>query len=201
MSCSVKALRASKVRANREVGLTSLPPQVSPRRMSTPQDELFAEINREHAGLIARITHAFASDQADRDDLFQEILISIWGAIPQFGGEAKLSTYVYRVALSRALNWKRSRRRYAQKLEHYGQALPVLSAAASARDQDRLRWLYARIHELPPVDRSLILLSLDRLSYGEIAEITGLSESNIGVRLHRIKQHLVTKSEEIENEI
>jgi RNA polymerase sigma-70 factor, ECF subfamily len=128
-------------------------------------------------------------------------LISIWGAIPQFGGGAKLSTYVYRVALSRALNWKRSRRRYAQKLEHYGQALPVLTPAASPRDQDRLRWLYTRIHELPPVDRSLVLLSLDRLSYGEIAEITGLSESNIGVRLHRIKQHLVAKSEEIENEI
>lgn len=168
--------------------------------MSNRQEELFAEIHRDHSGLVARVTHAFASDQADRDDLFQEILISIWGALPQFGGGAKLSTYVYRVALSRALNWKRSRRRYAQKLEHYGEALPVLTPA-SPRDQDRLRWLYARIHELPPVDRSLILLSLDRLSYGEIAEITGLSESNIGVRLHRIKQHLVAKSEEIENEI
>lgn len=159
------------------------------------------EINRDHGGLIARIANAFAPDQADRDDLFQEILISIWRALPQFGGRAKASTYVYRVALSCALNWKRSRRRYAQKLEHYGQALPVLTAAAAPHDQDRLRWLYARIHELPPVDRSLILLSLDRLSYGEIAEITGLSESNIGVRLHRIKQHLVAKSEEIENDI
>lgn len=168
--------------------------------MSTRQEELFAEINRDHAGLIARVTHAFAVDQADRDDLFQEILISLWNAIPQFGGGAKLSTYVYRVALSRALNWKRSRRRYAQKLEHYVQALPVLNAAASPRDQERLRWLYAQIHELPPVDRSLILLSLDRLSYGEIAEITGLSESNIGVRLHRIKQHLVAKSEEMNHD-
>ena len=169
--------------------------------MPTRQEELFDEINRNHSGLLARVTHAFASDPSDRDDLFQEILISIWSAIPQFGGGSKLSTYVYRVALSRALNWKRSRRRYAQKLEHYGQALPALTAAASPRDQDRLRWLYARIHELPPVDRSLILLSLDRLSYGEIAEITGLSESNIGVRLHRIKQHLVAKAEETENEI
>lgn len=169
--------------------------------MSNRQDELFAEINRDHRGLIGRITQAFASDQADRDDLFQEILISIWRAIPQFGAGAKLSTYVYRVALSCALNWKRSRRRYAEKLDHYGQALPVLTAAAAPRDQERLRWLYDRIHELPPVDRSLILLSLDRLSYGEIAEITGLSESNIGVRLHRIKQHLVAKSEEMKNEI
>lgn len=169
--------------------------------MSNRQEELFAEIHRDHRGLIGRVAHAFAPDQADRDDLFQEILISLWHAIPQFGGGAKLSTYVYRVALSCALNWKRSRRRYTQKLEHYGEALPVLTGAPSPHDQERLRWLYARIHELPPVDRSLILLSLDRLSYGEIAEITGLSESNIGVRLHRIKQQLVAKSENIENEV
>ena len=71
-----------------------------------------------------------------------------------------------------------------------------ISARAGA-----LAWHYARIHELPPVDRSLILLSLDRLSYGEIAEITGLSESNVGVWLHRIKQQLTEKSEETENEI
>ena len=169
--------------------------------MPTRQEELFAGIHRDHGGLIARITQAFASDQADRDDLSQEILISVWRAIPQFGGGAKLSTYVYRVALSCALNWRRSRRRYSQKLEHYGHALPVLTTAATPRDQERLRWLYARIHELTPVDRSLVLLSLDRLSYGEIAEITGLSESNIGVRLHRIKQQLVAKSEDIEHEV
>jgi RNA polymerase sigma-70 factor (ECF subfamily) len=169
--------------------------------MATRQEELFAEIHRDHAGLIGRITGAFTADPADRDDLSQEILVSVWHAIPQFTAGAKLSTYVYRVALRCALNWKRSRRRYAQKLEHYGHALPVLTAAAAPDDRDRLRWLYARIHELPPVDRSLILLSLDRLSYGEIAEITGLSQSNIGVRLHRIKQQLVTKSEGISHEV
>ena len=169
--------------------------------MPNRQEELFAEINRDLRGLIGRVALAFAPEPADRDDLFQEILISIWQALPQFEGGAKLSTYVYRVALSGALNWKRSRQRYAQKLEHYGQALPALSATASPRDEERLRWLYARIHELPPVDRSLILLSLDRLSYGEIAEITGLSESNIGVRLHRIKQQLVTQSENMKHEI
>ena len=169
--------------------------------MSARQEELFAEIHRDHSGLIARTAYAFASDHADRDDLFQEILISLWRAIPQFSGGAKLSTYVYRVALSCALNWKRSRRRYAKKLEHYGYVLPALAVDSSPRDQDRLHWLYARILELPPVDRSLILLSLDRLGYGEIAEITGLSESNIGVRLHRIKQQLIDRSEDIKDEI
>jgi RNA polymerase sigma-70 factor (ECF subfamily) len=158
------------------------------------RETLFAEICRDHMGLIARTTYAFTPDRADRDDLGQEILITLWESLPRYHASARLSTYVYRVALNCALNWKRSRRRYQQKLDHYTHVLPELTAG-SAADQDRLRWLYERIHELPPVDRSLILMSLDRLNYAEIAEISGLSESNVGVRLHRIKQHLITASQ------
>jgi RNA polymerase sigma-70 factor, ECF subfamily len=169
--------------------------------MPATDEERFAEIYRDHVGILMKTTQAFVADRADRDDLFQEILIALWKALPQFDGRAKLSTYVYRVALSCALNWKRSRRRYWQRLDQYGTMLPEWPETGSARDRGRLDWLYARIHELPPVDRSLILLSLDRLSYGEIADVTGLSESNIGVRLHRIKQQLIAQSEEVKNEL
>ncbi|MFZ5496849.1 MAG: RNA polymerase sigma factor [Verrucomicrobiota bacterium] len=163
-------------------------------------DALFAEIHRDHLGIIMKITLGFVARPADRDDLFQEILIALWQALPRFNAQARVSTYVYRVALSTALNWKRSQTRYGRKLDDYTQALPAL-APAPGPEQERLRWLYARIHELPPVDRSLILLSLDRLNYGEIAAITGLSESNVGVRLHRIKQQLVLASEKIKHEL
>jgi RNA polymerase sigma-70 factor (ECF subfamily) len=169
--------------------------------MSNSREARFAEIHREYRGLIAKVAHAFAWNAADRDDLFQEILISLWDAMPQFHGGAKLSTYVYRVALNCAINWKRSRRRYTRKLEAFEQEAPPASAAPATPDEERLRWLYARIQELPPVDRSLMLLSLDRLGYGEIAEITGLSESNVGVRLHRIKQQLILQSENLKNEL
>jgi len=169
--------------------------------MPDRQEELFAEVYRDYFGLIAKTTYAFAADQSDRDDLFQDILISLWRALPQFNTEAKLSTYVYRVAQSCALNWKRSRRRYQQKLENYIQLRPDPTVSGSSDEQERLNWLYARIRELPPVDRTLILLSLDRLGYDEIAEITGLSEANVGVRLHRIKQHLITESEKIQHEL
>ncbi len=169
--------------------------------MPAREEALFAEIRRDHLGLVSRTACAFTLAASDRAELFQDILIALWQALPQFQAQARLSTYVYRVALSCALNWKRSRRRYAQKLEHYGQVWPVLTEGFSSRDQERLGWLYARIHELPPVDRSLILLSLDRLGYDEIAVITGMSESNVGVRLHRIKQHLSQQSETVKNEI
>ncbi len=163
--------------------------------MNPSADEDFAALYREHAGLMIKTARAFTQNDADRDDLFQEILVSVWQALPQFRGQAKLSTYVYRVAHSCALNWKRSRQRYQTKLDRF--ALEIPDAAASPEQRERLAWLYARIRQLPPVDRTLILLSLDKLSYGEIAEVTGLSESNIGVRLHRIKQQLTAQSGQI----
>jgi RNA polymerase sigma factor (sigma-70 family) len=162
---------------------------------------LFAAIQREHPGLIARIVQAFAPVPSDRDELCQEILLALWQAIPQFGDRCKLSTYVYRVALNCALNWQRSRRRYREKLETFARMPAEADADLSPETRARLQWLYARIHELPPVDRSLILLSLDRIDYETIAEITGLSAANVGVRLHRIKQRLAAAAEDISHEV
>lgn len=153
-------------------------------------DALFQEVYRDHAGLIMRIARSFTDGGADRDELFQDILVALWQALPHFKAQAKLSTYVYRVAHSTALNWKRTRQRYRQKLERFALVPP----ADAGPDRERLEWLYARIRELTPADRTLILLYLDKVSYADIAEVTGLSESNIGVRLHRLKQHLITQS-------
>lgn len=156
--------------------------------MSVSADELFHAVYRDHAGLFMRVARGFTDNAADRDELRQEILVALWQALPQFRAQAKLSTYVYRVAHSTALNWKRSRQRYARKIEGY--AVEPTDTAAAPHEQERLEWLYARIREFPPADRTLLLLYLDKVGYAEIAEITGLSESNIGVRLHRLKQQL-----------
>ena len=162
--------------------------------MPDSADQLFLQVYREHAGLVIKTAHAFTTNAADRDDLYQEILLSVWQALPQFKGRAKLSTYVYRVAHSCALNWKRSRQRYQSKVEHY--ALEVPDLTSSPVERERVAWLYARIQQLAPVDRTLILLHLDKINYADMAEITGLSETNIGVRLHRIKQQLSALSED-----
>jgi RNA polymerase sigma-70 factor (ECF subfamily) len=163
--------------------------------MPAHPEDLFAEVYRDHTGLMVKTAHAFTASAADRDELFQDILIAVWQALPQFRAEAKLSTYVYRVAHSCALNWKRSRQRYQQKLDRFAVETPELTAAPEQRE--RIAWLYARIHQLPPVDRTLILLHLDKISYADMADITGLTESNIGVRLHRIKQQLTVQSKEL----
>lgn len=169
--------------------------------MSAPREQLFLEVHRDHGALIAKTARAFTDNAADRDDLSQEILLALWQALPQFRGQAKLSTYVYRVAHSCALNWKRSRQRYSHKIDSFGLEITEDAPAASATQRERIDWLYARIRELPPVDRSLLLLHLDQLAYAEIADVTGLTEANVGVRLHRLKQHLISLSEPSKNEL
>jgi RNA polymerase sigma-70 factor (ECF subfamily) len=170
--------------------------------MPTRQEQLFDEVYRDHFGLMIKTTHAFTLDRQDREDLFQEILLGVWQALAQFKEQAKLSTYVYRVAHSCALNWKRSRKRYQHKVAAFAQELPDLTGGAtSTPDRERLRWLYAQIHKLPPVDRTLLLLYLDEVPYTEIAAVTGLSEANIGVRLHRLKQQLTTLKEDVKHEL
>ena len=161
--------------------------------MSEAPAQLFQEIYSQHIAIVWKTAHGFATSKEDRDDLFQEILISLWEALPNFEARAKLSTYVYRIAHRRALNWKRSQRRYDNKLTHYENDFPALSAASpDVADQARLEWLYRAINTLKPVDRTICLLLLDGLSYREMADIVGLTEENVGIRVHRCKQQLAT---------
>ncbi|TAK98617.1 MAG: sigma-70 family RNA polymerase sigma factor [Verrucomicrobia bacterium] len=167
---------------------------------ATP-DALFAEAMKQHMGIFLKTAYAFA-EPADRDDLVQEMLLAVWQALPGFDDHrCKLSTFLYRVANNRALNWNRSRRRYHHKLQVL-QNCPQLVLERSEADADatRLEWLYRLIRELPPLDRTVLMLHFDHLSHREIGEVTGLSENNIGVRLHRIKKW-ITEQKGTNNEL
>lgn len=155
------------------------------------RESLFAEAVHAHMGIFLKMTYAFALP-ADRDDLAQEMPLAVWEALPAFDpGRCKLSTFLYRVTNNRALNWRRSGLRYRRRLETL-QNCPqlALDTGEPAADPARLDWLYATIRRLPPLDRTLLMLHLDRLAHAEIADVTGLTETNVGVRLHRIKRWL-----------
>jgi RNA polymerase sigma factor (sigma-70 family) len=161
---------------------------------SAAQEALFAEVTQQHMGILLKTAYAFARP-ADRDDLVQEMLLAIWQALPAFDPtRCRLSTFLYRVANNRAQNWNRSRQRYGRRLEAL-QHCPQLTLGTSEADPQagRLEWLYALMRELPPLDRTVLMLHLDRLSHREVGEVTGLSENHVGVRLHRIKQWLAER--------
>ena len=166
------------------------------------REALFQQAVADHLGILLKTAHGFAASAADREDLVQEILITVWQALPGYNGQCKLSTFLYRVAHNRSLNWQRTRTRYNRKLEDASQHPHLVLGTNDSNTHDpKLEWLYGVIRELPPLDRTLIMLLLDGLAHREIAEITGLSENNVGVRLHRIKQAPSTRKPEDTDEL
>jgi RNA polymerase sigma factor (sigma-70 family) len=159
---------------------------------SAEQDACFEAWMRAHAAILYRVSHAFATG-ADRQDLMQELMLAVWKAVPEFRGDAKPSTFLYRVSHNAAMTWKRGQRTYRQKVQAFS-ALPPppTTTAGDESEREALERVYAAIRELPELDRSLILLSLDGLSYRDMAQIHGLSESNVGVRLNRIRTRLAS---------
>ena len=150
---------------------------------------------RDYAGILHHVANAFATG-ADRHDLMQELMLALWRAIPAFRAASLPSTFIYRVTHNAALTWKRAERGHQRKLDSFHNLQPSSIEVADHSDADaqteKLELLYSAIRILEPLDRSLVLLQLDSVSYAQIAEIHGLSESNVGVRLNRIKQKLTT---------
>lgn len=158
------------------------------------QKRIFEEWLAAHRGIFFKIVRAYAFTPADQDDLFQEISLQVWKSIPDFRGDAKASTWIYRVALYTALAWSRREKRQPDSRPLSGLEETLLSRTEPF--DPRLAWLYEQIAALEPVDRSLCLLLLDGFSYREMAELVGISESHVGVKIHRIKQRLLRSSQE-----
>jgi RNA polymerase sigma-70 factor (ECF subfamily) len=158
------------------------------------QETLFRRWLKEHLGLMLKVVRGCATAPPDQDDLFQDILLQLWSSIPSFRGEAKETTWIYRVAFNTALAWRRGERRRREKHETFlkleasapAQPGPVDSLA----EPEMVERLYAAIRQLPKVDASLALMHLDGLSYQEMAEVLGISENYIGVKLNRIRKQL-----------
>ncbi len=161
-----------------------------------------------HAAILHHVAHGFA-EGADRHDLLQELMVALWRALPAFRGAARPSTFIYRVAYNTALTWKRGQSNYRRRVETFEAQMPAMQpetdtakeAQRSTRDREMLAMMYAEIRALPPIDRSLLLMHLDDVSYAEMAEVLGMSESAIGARLTRVKQRLISTLKEKTHEL
>jgi len=138
-----------------------------------------------HSSILYKVARAYAATHSDREDLFQEIALQLWHSVGAWRGDCAAATWMYRVALNTALAWQRKERRHLQGRQDIEDASGLL--VASPVHDPRLDWIYQRISELDEANRALALLMLDGFSYREMAQVLGLSESNVGVRLNRIK--------------
>ena len=159
------------------------------------QQKIFKQWLNDYSKLIFKIVRAYAVSPQDQDDLFQEILIQLYSAIPDFRGDAKETTWIYRVSLNTALTWNRNEKRKRKKFKT--NVLDIENVPTTKNDnndllenQKILNEVYDAIRKLPKSDSSIILLYLESLSYDQISEIIGISKTNVGVRLNRAKKKL-----------
>lgn len=149
------------------------------------EKEFVALINL-HRGLIYKVCHLYGRDRGDQEDLFQEIVLQIWKAFPTFRNESRITTWMYRIALNTAISYFRKEKRMpgSQTLSSQELQLPDLDT------NEDLEILHQAIQHLTQVEKAIIILYLDEKSYQEIADIMGITLSNVGVKINRIKTKL-----------
>ncbi|WP_337176091.1 RNA polymerase sigma factor [Paludisphaera sp.] len=149
-------------------------------------DKLFREWLVGHRGTVLKVARAYTLTTEDGQDLAQDILLQVWRSLPGFRGEANATTWCYRVALNTALGWHRKERRRRTRQRPLPDNLP----APEEHPTDLVDRLYAAIQRLPGADAALVLLHLDGLSYRQMADVLGVSEGNVGVKLTRARKAL-----------
>ena len=149
--------------------------------------QYFTQLVREHKSTIYTVCYMFSKDEEEVNDLFQETLINMWKGIDSFREESKISTWIYRVALNTCLLQERKKKKEVKKV-------PLTMDVNFFQDNDtnstQVRMLHQRIGKLGLVDRALVMMWLEGMSYDEIGAVMGISAQNVGVKLFRIKEQL-----------
>lgn len=162
------------------------------------QNNIFQAWLDQYKALLFKIVRAYAFNAQDQEDLFQEISLQVWKSIPGFQKKSAVTTWIYRVSLNTAIRWNKKEQKHGHGRQSIDSVEHVLKATNSNED-DRLAWMYHQISQMDKIDRSLALLLLDGFSYKEMSKMIGISESNIGVKIHRIKKYLIEKSEKYDD--
>ncbi len=145
----------------------------------------FERLVMEHKSTIYSVCYMFTETKLEADDLFQEVLISLWQGKDSFRGDSSLRSWVYRVSMNTCISYKRKKHVKTVPLEFSADAI-----APDSPEKKQARMLHDRISKLEPFDRAIVLLWLEDMSYDEIAAIVGISTKAVGVRLLRIKEKL-----------
>lgn len=159
--------------------------------MNRNHDQFVSELET-HKKILYKVARVYGLTAADRQDLVQETVVALWRSFDQFDGRSKFSTWMYRVALNVALLWVREQRDTFRTVALDGGVLDTTLADEAADDMPlELRMFLGQlIGRLSPLDRALILLNLEGHDHGAIAEVLGLTPTNVATRLSRVKQRL-----------
>jgi len=151
-------------------------------------EKQFEQHVRENEPLIYKVCRIYAYTSADREDLFQEIVIQLWNAYPKFNGQSKFSTWLYRVALNTAITGLRKKKKFIESWEP--SQLPERMIDENTGREEELLQLHKAIEQLNQVEKAIVMLYMEDRSYEEMEEILGMSQGNLRVKMNRIKEKL-----------
>ena len=157
------------------------------------KEQEFAEIVREHQGLLIKVSRMYTNTLEDQEDLFQEIVLQLWRSYDSFQGQSKLSTWMYRVALNTSITIFRKKTR-SPHLEDLSENYYRIAEQVEP-DNEQVAMLYRVIKTLPEVERAVVMMYLDDLPYRDIAANLGISEGNARVKMNRLKKTIKTLME------
>lgn len=163
----------------------------------------FLKIIEENNARLRHLCKVYAADSSDEEDLYQEIVLQIWRSLPQFKGDAKLSTWVYRIALNVSISFvreKKTRQKYHRAYQKENEIKSEVEAKTIDKNKMKMKQLYDAISQLNASEKAIITMYLEDFTYAEMAKVTNITKNYVGVKLNRIKQKLtqiINKNDEI----
>jgi len=154
------------------------------------QKQFFQEIIEQYKGILFKVACAYCPNEDDRQDLIQEIMIQTWQSIHKYNDQYKISTWLYRISLNVAISFYRKSSTRAKKYTALNEQLVEIPDEDKSESERRLNLLEQFISELKEIDKALMILYLEDKSHTEIAEILGMSVSNVGTKIGRLKNKL-----------
>ena len=155
-------------------------------------EQEFARLIKAHKSIIYTVCYMFSNEEDEVADLFQEVMIKVWRGLPSFKGNSDIKTWIYRIALNTCISIDKKRKhRQETKL-----SMDINLFSDSDKETEQVNILHKRISRLMPLDRAIVLLWLENISYDEIGAIIGISAKNVSVRLVRIREQLKAMSNE-----
>lgn len=158
------------------------------------RERLFRQMIKENEEKIYRICVYHSSSRQDCEDIFQQVLINIWSSLQNFRGDAKLSTWIYRIALNTSIDFNRAESRRIKNQFKIIQELKLISSQderwEKIRHEKMLEEIYTQLVQLSVIDKLIMSLFMEEFSSREIAEVVGISEGNVRIKIHRIKEQL-----------
>jgi RNA polymerase sigma factor (sigma-70 family) len=153
-----------------------------------PSEKEFITLLNQHQKIVHKVCNLYMDRHSDREDLFQEITLQAWKAYGNFRGDAKFSTWLYRVALNTAITFFRKEKR---KPDIYStDTVPESTDDTYDPIEEQVKAMYAAIGELSKIDKAIVMLYLEDYSYNEIGEMMGITANNVAVKMNRIKTKL-----------